>query len=267
MKNNILTQLAVCTLMLLTVLTSCNTDVEGAIYTPDETAAYSFAAAQMNVELDAEYQGKLKVPVYRSTTNGEAIITITADMDETAASTFTLTSSAISFADGEGVAYAELDFGSIDNLGVTTKYSITLSIAEENQSPSADGSIEIQAQRLLTWEPYGTGVYTSETFEQSWPQSIEKAVEGNIYRLPDCIVEGYPIVFSLSEDGQNLTGFDVQATGYEYGNYGMTYFVYQGGASREGNTLNIPLYLCIIYNGQYATLFGVPYMESIEFPE
>lgn len=266
MKNKILTLLAVCASIALMAFTSCDTDAKGAIYTPDETAAYSFAAAQMNVELTSDYQGKLKVPIYRSTINGDAIINITANMDETTASTFTLTSSAISFADGEGMAYAELDFGSIDNLGVTSKYTITLALAEENQSPSAEGNIKILAQRLLTWESYGTGVYTSGNFEQSWPQPIEKAAEGNIYRLPDCIMQGYPIVFTLSEDGQNLAGFDVQATGYEYGSYGMTYFVYQGGASMEGKALNIPLYLCIIYNGQYASLFGEPYMETIEFP-
>lgn len=266
MKNKILTQLAVCASIALMAFTSCDTDAEGAIYTPDETAAYSFAAAQMNVELTADYEGKLKVPVYRSTTNGDAIITITADMNETTASTFTLTSSAISFADGEGMAYAELDFGSIDNLGVTSKYTITLAIAEENQSPSAEGSIKIQAQRLLTWESYGTGVYTSENFEQSWSQPIEKAAEGNIYRLPDCIAQGYPIVFTLSEDGQSLAGFDVQATGLTYGDYGMTYFVYQGGASVDGKVVSIPLYLCIIMDGQYIPIYGASYVETIEFP-
>lgn len=266
MKNKILTKLAVCASIALMAFTSCNTDAEGVIYTPDETAAYSFAAAQMNVELTADNEGKLKVPVYRSTTTGDAIITITADMNETTASTFTLASSAISFADGEGMAYAELDFGSIDNLGVTTKYIITLSIAEENQSPSAEGSIEVQAQRLLTWESYGTGVYTSENFEESWSQPIEKAAEGNIYRLPDCITQGYPLVFTLSEDGQSLAGFDIQATGVVYGTYGMTYFVYQGGASMEGKTLNIPLYLCIILQGQYVPIYGEAYVETIEFP-
>lgn len=266
MKNKIITQLAVCASIALMTFTSCDTDVVGAIYTPDEIAAYSFAAAQMNVELTADDQGKLKVPVYRSTTKGDAIITITADMTEATASIFTLASSTISFADSEEMAYAELDFGSIDNLGVTNRYTITLAIAEENQSPSAEGSIKIQAQRLLTWESYGTGFYTSGNFEESWPQPIEKAAERNIYRLPDCIVQGYPIIFSLSEDGQSLIGFDAQATGYEYGNYGMTYFVYQGGAIMEGNTLNIPLYLCVILNGQYASLFGEAYVETIEFP-
>ena len=150
MKNKIITQLAVCASIALMTFTSCDTDVVGAIYTPDEIAAYSFAAAQMNVELTADDQGKLKVPVYRSTTKGDAIITITADMTEATASIFTLASSTISFADSEEMAYAELDFGSIDNLGVTNRYTITLAIAEENQSPSAEGSIKIQAQRLLT---------------------------------------------------------------------------------------------------------------------
>ncbi|WP_300813577.1 hypothetical protein [uncultured Bacteroides sp.] len=265
MKNSILNKLTVCVLILLTAFTSCDTDVEGVIYTPDETACYSFASSQINVELTADNQGVLKVPVYRGATNGNASLALTVDMDEATAAVFSLTSSEVAFANGEGVAYVELNFGSIDNLGATTKYTITLSIPEANQSPSAEGSVKVQAQRQLTWENFGTGVYSSQLFGQSWPQPIEKAVEGNVYRLPDCIIEDYPIVFTLSEDGQELVGWDIQPTGYEDPDYGMVYYLAEG-MTRNGNILSFPMIGAVVYNGSYAALYS-GFTETLEMPE
>ena len=63
------------------------------------------------------------------------------------------------------------------------------------------------------------------TFRPAWEQPILKAKEGNIYKLPDCITEGYPMVFTLSEDGQTLVNWDLQATGYKHATYGMVYFL------------------------------------------
>ena len=135
MKKNILTYMAVCLAMALTVCTGCSTDAEGVIYTP-EAAGYSFASTQMSVEATADDQGVVRVPVYRNTTNGVAAVSLTAAMDEETAGIFTLSSSEITFAEGEGVAYAELSYGNLNNLGATTRYSITLSIPEESSSVS-----------------------------------------------------------------------------------------------------------------------------------
>lgn len=265
MKNNKLMNMAVGMLIALAALTSCSKDAEGVIYTPDTIANYSFASTQMNVELSADDQGVIKVPLYRGNTNGDATVNITAEMDEETASIFKPASANIQFKDGESVAYAELNFGSIDRLGATNKYTVTLLIDEANLSPSGEGSLKIQAQRRLTWEDYGVGIYTSELFEQAWEQPIEKAKEGNIFRLPDCIQTGYPIVFTLSNDGQQLAGWDIQPTGFKDSTYGMVYFAAQG-MTRNGNRLAFPMIGAVIYNGGFAALF-TGFTETLELPE
>lgn len=264
MKKNILTYMAVCMAMALTVFTGCDTDAEGVVYTP-EAAGYSFASTQMSVEATADDQGVVRVPVHRNNPNGTASVSLEVAMDEETASIFTLSSSEITFAEGEGVAYAELSYGSLDNLGTTTRYAITFSIPEESNSISAESSIEVLVQRQLTWESIGTGEYYSQLFGQSWPQPVEKAQEGNVYRLPDCIVAGYPIVFTLSDDGQQLVGWDIQATGYEDATYGMVYFL-PTGMQRQGNVLQFPMQGLVAVSGGYGLLYS-GFTEKLVMPE
>lgn len=264
MKKNIWMNLVACAAMMVGIFASCNTDVEGVIYNPDEAACYSFASTQMNVELTSEDQGVIRVPIYRGNVSDDAAVEITAEMDETASDIFRLTNSTVAFKSGEGIAYAELNFGSIDHLGATNKYAITLSLAADKRSPSAEGTIKVQAQRQLTWANIGTGVYYSELFGESWDQPVEKAQEGNIYRLPDCIYEGYPLVFTLSDDGQELVAWDLQPMGYRHSTYGMVYYLAQGMV-RQGNTLSFPMIGAVEYNGGYAALF-TDFTEHLQLP-
>ena len=202
------------------IFTSCNTDVEGVIYTT-ETTEYSFASTQQITQLTKDDQGVVKVPVYRNSSEDDNFIELEIQMNEATGRIFSLTTPVISFKKGENVTYAELNFGSIDKLGAVDKYNIQLSIEEKSISSSGIGTITVQASRLLTWENYGTGVYSSEFFGESWEQPIEKAAEGNIFRLPDCYTEGYTITFSI-ENGE-ITDFSNQATGYVHPTYGMVY--------------------------------------------
>jgi len=265
MKNNIVMNLAVGIIIALATLTSCDKDAEGVIYTPDASACYSFASTQMNIELNAEHQGVIRVPLYRGSSEGDATVSLHADMDEETASIFELVSTEINFKNGENIAYAELNFGSIDRLGATNKYAISLSIDEVALSPSGESTLKLQAQRQLTWENYGVGIYTSELFGQSWEQPIEKAKEGNIFRLPDCITTGYPIVFTLSADGQDLIGWDIQPIGYKHSTYGMVYYAAQG-MTRNGNQLAFPMIGAVVYNGGFAALYS-GFTEMLELPE
>lgn len=245
------------------VFTSCNTDVEGVIYTP-ETTGYSFAATQQITQLTNEDQGVIKVPVYRNSSEDESSVELAVQMSAAAEEIFSLATSSLSFKNGETVAYAELNFGSVDKLGAVDKYNIRLSIDENSVSSSGVGSITVQASRLLTWENYGVGIYTSELFGEAWEQPIEKAAEGNIFRLPDCIFEGYPFIFTLSDDGQQLVGWDIQATGYKHATYGMVYFL-PSGMIRIDNTLFFPMQGLVVYNGGYARLYS-GFTESLQLP-
>lgn len=259
-----LIKICVAITLCLVALTSCNTDAEGTIYkiNGDELA---FASTQMNVEVTADDNGVIKVPVYRGNTNTEGTANISIDEATIAEGIFSLNNSTVTFAKGEAIGYVELEFGSINNLGATDKYEIVLTIdSEEQLSPSQLGKMKVLAQRKLTWESIGTGIYTSEIFGDSWPQPIEKAAEGNIYRLPSCIVEGYPIVFSLSDDGQTLVGWSDQETGYKHSTYGMVYYR-AIGMVREGNTLSFHIYGLVAVSGGWGKL--AEGIETLEMPE
>lgn len=248
-------------LLCLVAFTSCDTDAEGSKYGISGIEA-AFASTQMNVEVGAEDNGIIKVPVYRGNTSVEASVSISMDKATIEKGTFTLNNSNVAFAKGEAIGYAELNFGSVDKLSATGKYQIILAINDKSTlSPAQCGEITVTAQRRLTWEDYGTGVYSSELFGEAWEQPILKAKEGNIYKLPDCITKGYPFVFTLSDDGQSLVNWDKQATGYKDATYGMVYFS-PTGMQRQGNVLLFAMRGLV----DAGTLFS-GFTETLELPE
>lgn len=267
MKKHIFNLLA-SAILGLGLFSACDKDAEGEIYTG---TGFSFASTAMSAEVTAEDNGVVQVPVYRSTTEGEATVQLTIDDAAVDEGILSLTNPTVTFAAGEGVAYAELSFGSLDRLSGANRYQATLTIADAAQvSVSGEASITVSVQRQLTWVNIGTGVYTSGFFTSgdgspaSWEQPVEKALEGNVYRLPDCIVEGYPMVFTLSDDGQSLLSWDIQATGYEDETYGMVYFM-ATGMTREGNVLSFPMQALVDLGGEYAR-FDIVFTETLELP-
>ena len=260
MKKHILSLFASAALC-LGLFSACDTDAEGVIYSG--TGA-SFASTAMSAEVTAENNGVVLVPVYRSTTEGEATVQLTIDDAAVEEGILSLPNPNVTFAAGEGVAYAELSFGSLDRLSGANRYQAVLTIDESQVSVSGEASITVSVQRQLTWVNIGTGVYTSMLFGQSWPQPVEKAQEGNVYRLPDCITLGYPMVFTLSDDGQSLASWDIQATGYEDATYGMVYFA-ATGMTREGNVLSFPMQGIVKYNGSWGLLYD-GFTETLELP-
>ena len=69
----------------------------------------------------------------------------------------------------------------------------------------------------LFGEYLGDGVYTCWLFGESRPHAPFTAVRGtHLYKLPDCIAEGYDIEFELTDVDQHLTEsqFAKQETGY-----------------------------------------------------
>ena len=238
-------------LLCLVAFTSCDTDAEGTKYDISGVEA-AFASTQMSVEVGAEDNGIIKVPVYRGNTSVEASVSISMDEATTEEGLFTLNNSNVAFAKDEAVGYAELNFGSVDNLSATGKYEITLTINDESTlSPAQCGEITVTAQRRLTWEDYGIGVYSSQLFGQAWEQPILKAKEGNIYKL--------------SDDGQSLVNWDLQATGYKDATYGMVYFT-PAGMQRQGNALMFAMRGAVAVEGGYGILYS-GFTETLELPE
>lgn len=261
MKKNIL-YWGLCLILGTATLTSCNTDAEGALYS--EGVGVSFASTSMSQEVSASNEGKILVPIHRTNITNNAEVEITIDENTITENIFTLASSSIKFNEGENISYVELNFD-LNSLGATTVYNIILTVQNPEQvSVSGEGSIKVIVKRQLTWNSFGTGVFTSEFFGESWPQAIEKAAEGNIFRLIDCYYEGYPIVFSLTDDGTELVAWDIQAMGMTNSTYGMVYFA-AAGMTREGNILKFPMQGVVEYNGGWGLLYD-GFTETLELP-
>jgi hypothetical protein len=249
---------------LTAALVSCDDGNTAAIYTDGGEPKVAFASSVLVRSLIPADSSKILVPIYRTSTKGtEPEVTLSFTPGTAASGLFTLTDTTVSFEEGSAVAYAEIAYPAINNLSATTTYSMTLSIPDTVVwSPSQVSTISISLSRQLTFESYGTGVFTSTFFGQSWEQPILKAKEGSVYKLTDWISTGYDFMFSVNSD--NTVSFEKQNTGYYYSDtYGYIYFKQNSNyTSRQtGNT--VYLY------GNYVFTSGAGWsvkLETLELP-
>ena len=235
--NKIIASLAMC--IAAVAFVSCQGS-EGVLYEISKQEV-AFASTMMNTELTKGDNGIIKVPVYRNSKNGALDVSVALESkSEAAMALFTLKNKNVSFADGAAVAYAEIAF-EMNDLGATDVYELNLLFANADQvSPSGIKAIKIKANRKLTFESIGKGLFTSQLFGSSWEVEFMKAKEGNIYVAKNLVEKNFDILFSLSEDGNSLNSFAAQETGYKYENTSMVFIV---GKSMERNGKNLSI-LC-----------------------
>lgn len=253
--------------------TSCDDGNIGAIYTPDtEEQGYTFLTEETSASYTpADTDSVFVIRIARNFTKGEENVPLIVE----GADDFFAIPSEVTFADGEG--YADLEIG-IKGMSTGTSYYFSIAIdttyvplaamRADSAKYDKEGIAKIDVTLTLdyTWMPLGTGYYTSQLFGEGWEQPVQYAKEyPNMYRLPDCIYTGYPMVFTLSTDGQELVGWDPQPTGYDGTNYGMLYY-YPTAMTREGNTLSFDMLGLVVYNGQLATLYS-GFVETLILPE
>lgn len=200
-------------LALLFITISCEN--EQTIYPLTDKAEASFPSTILNLEMVADDGNKIVVEMWRGNTKGAASVPVT--ITNNTGGVFTPEKQQFDFADGESVAYLTFSYPSIANFG-GEKYQIILEIVGDVASPSAVKKMTVSAQRKLTYKSLGTGTFSSEFFEEEWPQEVLKAEEGDFYRLPNCYVNGTTMEFSI-QDGK--INFAKQATGYVHSSYGM----------------------------------------------
>lgn len=211
------------------LLVACNQDNIGALYSDGGNPKVAFSSTVLLKSMTPQDNNEIKVAVYRTSNKGTSPqITLKLVPSGIAVGQFTLKTPTLSFADGSNTAYAVIGYTDINALKATAKYTMTLQITDTvDWSPSAMSSIAITAQRQLTFQPFGTGTFTSSFFGDTWSQPILKAVEGEVYKLPALYPKddnmnpavGYDFIFAVNPD--NSISFDPQPTGYVYGSYGM----------------------------------------------
>lgn len=264
MRRNIL-KLCSSLLVLTTIFVACS-GPEGVIYNSEDRPEMAFAGKNLKVELLSADGNKFAVQVYRGNTAGQESVQLTLTLDKgVEEGLFTLTTPTVTFKDGESVAEAIISYDDIDALSASDSYQMSLAFDESKASPSKINSIKISAQRKLTFKSIGIGKYYSTFFgnedgsPQIWDQEVEKAEEANVYRLPDCYALGFPIMFSVDDNG-NVNSFATQETGYVHSEYGMV-SVWYADSEKEGNTYNFLLTFRVS-----AGSFGDA-IESIELPK
>ncbi|MDR3188388.1 MAG: hypothetical protein LBT94_04280, partial [Prevotellaceae bacterium] len=100
--------------------------------------------------------------------------------------------------------------------------------------------------------PYAEGTYTSEFFEDTWPVTLEYSPATEQYRISDCWVSGYDVLFKWEgtevtiQGTPNSTGAYIYLpTGYVYGDYGMISAYYSQGDinyyNKETKTFTFPI--------------------------
>lgn len=216
---------------LLCITTACEQERE--LYDPGDRVEATFPSTVLNLFMVAEDGNQIQVEMWRGNTKGAISIPVT--IVNSTGGVFTAEKAQFDFADGQNKAYLKFTYPNISNFG-GEKYNIEISITDENQvSYAGNRTIQVMAQRKLTFKSIGTGSFTSEFFEDSWSQEVLKAEEADYYRLPDCYYSGYPIEFSV-KDGK--IAFAKQAMGYKHPTYGMTYWdpKYLTNCSIDGKT-------------------------------
>lgn len=194
------------------LLTACDTDNKGTVYSP-VTEEVGFLTKNVKRELTAD-QNSFEILVTRSGKKGELTMPFTV----TDPSGLLVISETVTFKDGE--ASAKIQISNIQKLQIGPEYTVTLALEAENITVGGFKETNIVLNRTYTFESIGIGKFTSEFFGESWNQEVQKAKEANVYKLPDCYVEGYSIIFNLDDAG-NVVEFKTQQTGYEHAGYGM----------------------------------------------
>ncbi len=180
-------------------LTSCDQDNIGAIYEPT-VANVSFISASQSA-LTQESNLTVPVAIGRATTNG----TYTANVTMTDASEgITLKSQQVTFADGEGMAYAVLEFANMEK-GVEYTCNLTLSDADKSTANKDFGEqVSTTAVSVMcdyNWINMGNGFYSSpEWWEEEFDVPIRHAEGTNIYRMMGLFQSGYNIDFTINDD-------------------------------------------------------------------
>jgi hypothetical protein len=242
---------------ILVLLTFISCEREGVLYQLSDKIEASFPSTIVNISMLASDGNQIEIEMWRGNTKGAVSVPVT--ITNSTGGVFTPLKNAFDFADGENRAYLKFSYPDINNFG-GEKYIIDVSITDENQvSKGGFRTIRITAQRKLTFQSIGTGLFTSEFFEDSWSQPVEKAIEAEYYRLPNLYYTNYPIEFSINN---GVVTYAKQPMGYIHSTYGMISWDPRSssGSSKVGKKITF-----IVDFRVTAGSFGV-YNEVLDLP-
>ena len=200
--------------------TSCNQDNIGPKFEGDLNRAVAFVEHSIAGEIDPE-NTVIPVECYRISAEGDQTVNVICESEFDGISV----DPSVTFKDGEYEAVMYVKVTDIDKLDDMKKYSVVLRFANNETLPTDYYGTTVKIQ--IKPSPFGTADYNPWLFTGSWDVDVLKAKSGNYFRLLEPIEEGYNFEFTLNDDASELD-IEVQETGFEYGNYGMVYWVPTG---------------------------------------
>ena len=162
------------------LFTSCNKDVEGAIYSNQSNAGVSFTASTLSaVEVPAS-NPVFDVEIVRGNTVGAATGTLTASLVANKAGVPGVTVSSFSFADGQNSTTVSVN---ISPLEVGVAGSLTLTIADADASVGGVKSATMKVSKAYEWKSLGKGQFYDNFFGMTSQPEILKAEGFDRYRV------------------------------------------------------------------------------------
>ena len=158
------------------LFTSCNKDVEGAIYNGQNNAGVSFTAATLAaVEVPAS-NPVFEVEIVRGNTAAAATGSVTASLKAGSTDISGVTVSDFNFAAGENATTVKVN---IDPLEVGVQGTLTLALSDADASVGAVKTATIKVSKAYEWESLGKGTYTDAwtTGSDNYPDGVTASVE------------------------------------------------------------------------------------------
>lgn len=188
-------------LFITIILASCSKGVVKDTF--NGTSECGFAASVLNVEISADDENVIAVPVYRGTLDASAVQNLKFYYDTTGTGSladslwkeydpsglFSLSSKRVIFAEDSFTAYAVISFSDINLVLPSKKYVMRLKMTDRDDYKITTTTLSVS--RKLTFEKYGDCSYMDWCmFEKAYNTTIYKAKEADIYRVMDPYTEG-----------------------------------------------------------------------------
>ena len=178
------------------LLFSCDKQVLGPVL--DQATGFSFAAPVLNMETAPSDDNILRIPIYR-TSSAEEMASIKCEFYDPDTDSyvpvdpkgmFRLATTRVMFIDDARSGYVQVSYSSIDDFGMTDKYSFRLSI-DSPITPGGYATTVVTVNRHLTFDSLGIGtIYDDFLFYDTYEVEILKAREAEIYRVMHPFDEG-----------------------------------------------------------------------------
>ena len=228
-------------------LTSCDQDNVGAIYEPTQ-ANISFIQSEQSTVTKL---GTIEIPVAVSRATTKDAYTANIALGE-ASEGVSLKSNQVTFAPGEGLAYATVVFSDMEPGGLykgTLNLSAVDAATKNNEFGDAIQSTTVSVQCDYNWVDAGMCHFVDYNWEDGWAADVPviNAERTNIYRIMDpCFViygdaNGTYFEFTRNDDGSisvpegywNLNYWGYRCY-YDTANYGAYCYIEQ-----DGNTYGV----------------------------